>query len=110
MILVTGGVYQGKGALARELAKQQNAAVIEQIDSVVAQLIKTGKDPYSEIQKLADENPEAVFTINELGCGIVPMDAFDREWRETTGRISCMLAKQAQAVYRVTCGLPVRIK
>ena len=46
----------------------------------------------------------------ELGCGVVPMDAFERAWRERTGRIGCELAKQAEAVYRVTCGIGTRIK
>ncbi|KIR01579.1 hypothetical protein P261_00393 [Lachnospiraceae bacterium TWA4] len=47
---------------------------------------------------------------NELGYGIVPMDAFDRKYRETTGRICCMIAEQADEVYRVVCGLPQKIK
>ena len=38
------------------------------------------------------------------------MDAFERAWRERTGRIGCDLAKQAEAVYRVTCGIGTRIK
>ena len=38
------------------------------------------------------------------------MDAFERAWRERTGRIGCELAKQAEAVYRVTCGIGTRIK
>ena len=51
-----------------------------------------------------------ILTVQELGCGIVPVDAFDREWREVTGRICCELAKRAQAVYRMTCGIPARLK
>ena len=51
-----------------------------------------------------------IIVCDELGCGVVPMDAFERAWRERTGRIGCELAKQAEAVYRVTCGIGTRIK
>lgn len=114
MILITGGAYQGKGAFAKELKKKQDktadTVIIENIHTIIARAIREGRDPYLEIGHMVETNPGAIFTVNELGCGIVPMEAFDREWRETTGRICCSLAKQAEAVYRVTCGIATRIK
>lgn len=114
MILITGGAYQGKGAFAEELRRkqvnQEECAVIEHIHILIAQAIREGKDPWRQVEQIVKAQPNAIFTVNELGCGIVPMEAFDREWRETTGRICCRLAEQAEAVYRVTCGIPVKIK
>ena len=46
---------------------------------------------------------------DELGCGLVPMDAFDRKYREACGRVSCYLAGQAEQVIRMVCGIPGRI-
>ena len=31
------------------------------------------------------KNPDIVLVSNELGYGVVPIDAFDRNYRETTG-------------------------
>ena len=46
----------------------------------------------------------------ELGYGIVPIDAFDRLYREKVGRILCKAVEQAEEVYRVVAGIPVCIK
>ena len=60
--------------------------------------------------RLERENPNAIVTCDEVGCGVVPMDKEDRSWRERVGRTCCRLAERASAVYRVTCGLGVRLK
>ena len=41
---------------------------------------------------------------------ITPLDRTDRDWRERVGRLCCRLAAEADEVYRVHCGLGVRIK
>ena len=38
------------------------------------------------------------------------MDKGDREWRETVGRTCCYIAKKADEVVRVVCGVGNRIK
>jgi len=58
----------------------------------------------------ASVDPELVIIADELGCGIVPMDTADRKWRETTGRLLCFVAEQADEVYRLVCGIPQRLK
>jgi adenosylcobinamide kinase/adenosylcobinamide-phosphate guanylyltransferase len=47
---------------------------------------------------------------DETGNGIVPADAEDRRVRETTGRLCCRIAQNADEVYRVFAGIPVKIK
>ena len=56
------------------------------------------------------ENPQIILITNEIGCGLVPVDAFERAWRDVTGRICCGLAEQAESVVRVTAGLVQVIK
>ena len=51
-----------------------------------------------------------VIISDEIGCGIVPMSADERRYRELVGRLQCFLAGKADAVYRVVCGVPQRIK
>ena len=45
-----------------------------------------------------------------MGNGVVPMEAFDRRYRETVGRICCNIAKQAEEVIRIVCGIPIVLK
>lgn len=59
---------------------------------------------------LFQENPEMVVVTDELGCGIVPMDPADREYRETVGRICTCLAARSEEVVRVICGVGMVLK
>ena len=65
------------------------------------------------VQDLAEQlwmkNPDLVLISNELGYGVVPMDVFDRNYRETTGRVCTEIASWADAVYRVVCGIGTKI-
>jgi len=116
MILITGGAWQGKKTFADALARQEIEAgksetqVVADLHETIAETMREGKDPYALVAELTEKNPDLIITVNELGCGIVPVDAFDREWRETTGRISCLLAGKAERVYRVNCGIAMEIK
>ena len=60
--------------------------------------------------RLYEKNPELVVVTRELGCGIVPIDPTDRKYRETHGRICTELAKQANEVVRVICGVGMKLK
>ncbi len=49
-------------------------------------------------------------TISETGSGVIPMDKEERLFRERAGKLSLMLAKEADEVFRVVCGLPQLLK
>lgn len=127
MKLVIGGAYQGKRAYAEghdSIQKWANgeACLEEEIFSCegmvdfhlyLRRLLQEGKEQYVReqlIPKLLQENPRIVLVTNELGYGIVPIDPFDRSWRELTGRICTELAEHADEVIRVVCGIPVVLK
>lgn len=55
-------------------------------------------------EALSSRRPDRIIITDEIGCGIVPMDAFERKYRELTGRVCCLLAKKANHVTRVLCG------
>ena len=55
-------------------------------------------------------NPDAIVICDELGYGIVPIKKQERIWREQTGRLMIELAKQAERVERILCGLGQRLK
>ncbi|WP_124066726.1 bifunctional adenosylcobinamide kinase/adenosylcobinamide-phosphate guanylyltransferase [Clostridium sp. E02] len=126
MKLIVGGAWQGKLSFALELSgseasvvaegdkdgfdKAMTSPVIHHLQEYIRRLLQEGKDPGEFIDKLKEENPDVIVTSNELGCGIVPMDPFDRVWREQTGRAGEKLAKNCDEVYRVICGISARIK
>lgn len=62
------------------------------------------------VSALMKGNPERILVTDEIGCGIVPLDAFERQYREETGRICCQAARKAAQVWRVCCGMGQRIK
>ena len=67
-------------------------------------------DRHGLVSKLLAACPDRVLVTNEIGYGIVPLDPFEREYREETGRICCLLAAEAKEVWRASCGLGQRIK
>jgi adenosyl cobinamide kinase/adenosyl cobinamide phosphate guanylyltransferase len=69
-------------------------------------------NPEEEIIDFLNRNRECSIIIisDEIGNGIVPADAFEREYRERTGRILARLASRADEVVRILCGIEQRIK
>ena len=62
------------------------------------------------VQELFRKNPDLVIVSTELGYGIVPIDAFDRKYREAVGRVCTDLASKSKKVIRVVCGIGTVIK
>lgn len=124
MILVTGGCFQGKTSYACEtfgIGKEEAAdgalcsleelyqtRLLYHFHEYIRRLMEAGLE--FSMERLKEENPEVVLVTNELGYGVVPVDRFDREYREKTGRICCLAAKEAVQVHRVVCGIGTVIK
>ena len=129
MILITGGAYQGKLEYAKEkyeFTKWTDGAVCErdEIHSCrvldhfhlfIRRWLQAGKTQEELIWLLFEQDEDQqeekrIIICDETGCGLVPVDAFEREYRETAGRICTALADHADEVYRVVCGIGMRIK
>lgn len=126
MWLITGGAYQGKLAYALNVAKLNREDVVDGADCTwedilraplinhfhlwIKRMLEEKKDTGSLVLEIMEKNPEVVIIVNELGCGIVPIDPFDREYREVTGRICQIIAKEAKEVHRVVCQIGQVIK
>ena len=61
-------------------------------------------------EQILQENPDLIVVTAEVGYGLVPVDAFERQYREAVGRICTNLAACADRVDRVQCGIGTRIK
>ena len=112
MILVVGGAGQGKLRFARELSGSADgdapdAAIFDKLHLAVRDCLREGGDLSALAEKALQSR---VVVCDEIGCGIVPLDREERRWREETGRLCQALAREAEAVYRVVCGIPVCLK
>ena len=105
LTFVMGGAYQGK----YEFAKTFELPVINGIQDIIRDLMKTDQDILTEIMKILEQE-DCVAVCNEIGCGIVPASKEDRDYREMVGRVACAIAKKADAVYRVEAGIAQKIK
>ena len=126
MKLIIGGAFQGKKAFAEKLTgispdqaadgmtcayeEIYTAPMIIHFHEYVKRRIQENLSCGQLTDELKEKNPEIVIVTNELGYGVVPVSAFDRRYREDTGRICCRLAAEAEEVWRVYCGIGTCIK
>lgn len=127
MKLVIGGYAQGKldyvlskfpiqeGQVWDSVLPEPGTAcgrtvVINHLHLWVRKRIYEGGCPEEEIGSFLDHCGDSILICDEIGNGIVPADPREREYRERTGRILVQLAKRAQEVERVLCGIGQRIK
>lgn len=124
MILITGGVFQGKEAYVRKKYRPEETVdageagekQLWKSDCVlnyhkrIRRQIEKGEDALAAAQALISHNPRVIITIDEVGSGVVPLNRTDSIYREQTGRVAAFFAKEAEAVYRLVCGIPQRLK
>lgn len=126
MLLITGGAFQGKLEYALKTTNLKEEEIIDGADCGckellekplvnhfhlwIKRMLQENKDVNEWVSNMIEENPDIVIVVDELGCGIVPMDSFDRCYREATGRICCKIAKESKEVHRVFCGIGTVIK
>lgn len=136
MIVITGGKYQGKLKCVYEVydcteedvfdfAKINSREYAEggmdyrtrkvwvNVQEYVRMLALSGTEEFQlekMVKKLIENNNPEVLVISEVGAGVIPLDAKDVIFREVTGRLAVLYADKAEEVYRVICGLTVRLK
>ncbi|WP_283625305.1 bifunctional adenosylcobinamide kinase/adenosylcobinamide-phosphate guanylyltransferase [Clostridium butyricum] len=134
MIFIIGGENQGKleylfnistfkkedvvdclkvDELKAEEILMSNKPVIYNFNNLIKELLVVYDDEEKvkeNIKRMIKENRKSVIISNEIGYGIVPIDKFERRYRELTGRICCEVAKESKEVHRVICGIGTIIK
>lgn len=122
--IITGGAYQGKLAYARRLYPGMSwtdgkscgldeigtCSAVYAFHEFVKRWMEAGRSSAELTALLLEEKKERIIVCDEIGCGLVPVDAFEREYREETGRIMTALAERAERVDRVVCGIGTRIR
>ena len=132
MILLFGGAYQGKTELALKMSamtENREAAdgwsdpleaawsrpVILNLHGYIKRFsdmedTKAREKMRDFIYNIIRNNPNACITADEIGSGIVPIKREDRLWRELCGEAVQLLAAEAEEVFRVIGGIPMRLK
>lgn len=134
MELFLGGCYQGKKEYVLKLHPECKGQVIEgenlpaDWDGMIKELqefenpvidhlhlwVRKCLEQQADVKQLSDQMLEAypglIFICDEIGNGIVPMDALERDYREQTGRLQIRIAEKAERVERIVCGISQRLK
>ena len=92
------------------LRKEENPVLIDHLHLWIREKLKEGENPERMIEKLLSAYPDCIVISDEIGNGLVPVEQFEREYRDRTGRILITLAKKAERVERIICGLGQRLK
>lgn len=126
MVMVTGGAFQGKRECLKQLYGLSDKDIVSSADcriedvftaaavadyhELVKRLIAENIDVSEFTERFCRENSKAAVTINEIGCGIIPLEKSERIYREEVGRAGCIIAAHSETVIRVFCGIPQIIK
>ena len=126
MVMVTGGAFQGKRECLKQLFGLSDkdivsgtdcliedvlsAAAVTDYHGLVKRLIAENINVSDFTERFCRENTKAAVTINEIGCGIIPLEKSERIYREEVGRAGCIIAAHSETVIRVFCGIHQIIK
>lgn len=119
MDLIIGGAYQGKLTYARErfaitdedvFTCEADGAIdfskrcVRHYETYLLSCVRKNTAPRTDFRA------DAVVIMRDISCGVVPMAAEERAWRECAGRTMNRLAADAASVTRLFCGLPHKLK
>lgn len=122
--MIIGGAYQGKAAYAKaqfpdvdwkfggEITEEELLKVegVLGFQEYIRKALKAGEDLTGLAEKLAQQDTDVILVSEEVGYGIVPADAFERQYREAVGRVCTALAAKSRRVTRVVCGIGTVLK
>lgn len=114
MVLVVGGMAAGKTAYVMQTYGYDTDSIADGVlderpvlDNL-QDLVRADPDGCLDLVPVLVQ--KAVVICNEVGSGVIPVDAEARRWREATGRLCVALAQRADRVVRLVCGVPSVLK
>ena len=126
MIFIIGGCYQGLRDYAQERFGLTEADVfvcteetieidfskriIANIERFALGCIHRGEEPREYWEAHLGALKDSILISDDISCGVVPIDAAIRAWREAVGRANNYLARESEQVIRVFCGIGQVIK
>ena len=112
MVLFIGPLYSGKHDAAKAYAEVTGKQLsdLRVCEDAAAFLTDSGSsERLGQITGELAANYDIILST-EVGSGLVPVDEGERAAREAAGRLSILLAEQADEVYRVVAGIAKKLK
>ena len=83
---------------------------IDRIEEFALWCVRSGADPSEIFRENRDQWRDSVLICTDIFCGVVPLEAEARAWREATARLCAYLSGEAAGVTRMFCGLAQKLK
>lgn len=99
--------------LAEVLDRQEGVVLVECLSMWINNMLyykKSQKAILAEVQSVLKSSASRVFVLNDVGSGIIPLDALSRLFVDLSGIIAQMIATEADEVYHCIAGIATRIK
>lgn len=100
--------------------KAYTAPVLEHLEAYIQRIAMKEGEGYSLVEKkqrilawleeVFARNPKGMIVMDEVGCGVVPIQKEAREYRDLAGVAGQFVAGRADAVYRLLMGIEERIR
>ena len=124
MILIIGGAYQGKLDFAKTAFTLSEDDIftcdsseidfskrcINRVEEFTLTCVQSGLDPSEYFKAHKEDWKDSILICEDIFCGVVPMGAEMRAWRQATGRLCQYLSREAAEVSRIFCGLEQKLK
>ena len=98
------------GVMPEGAGLRKKTVVFHHFHRWVRDCMLNGGCPEEEVRMFLERCGECIIISDEIGNGIVPAEAFEREYRERMGRILVGLAEEAEGVERVICGIGQKLR
>ena len=120
MILMIGGAYQGKLDYAKSAFALSDGDIFTCTEDTIdfsrrcicslEEFALAHPDPEGFFREHRSEWESSILICRDIFCGVLPIGAENRAWRQKTGRLCQYLSREAEQVIRIFCGLEQRLK
>ena len=87
----------------------ENIKAVYGFEELARKWKKEGKNILDETKMFLTDF-DGIIATKQSGLGLVPMESFERELEEETGRACCKIAKKCKEMYRIFYSVGQRIK
>ena len=88
----------------------ENKKLILNIHLGIRNLLLKNENPMEFFKSKIEILKSCVIIGDEISSGVIPIEKFERKWRDETGKIYQFLASESEIFDRVWAGLPLRLK
>ncbi len=98
-------VCNGEKENPKQYEDTKDILILNHFHLWIKNLLLEEKDVKKEVEFLLEKFPGCLIISDEIGNGIVPIEPFERRYRDCVGEILISAAKKAERVERILCGM-----